>query len=100
MDNCIGAITSSCAITATFAPTQVGSETGTLTITDQNGLTISVSMTGSGYSTGPFLTPGSFSINFPNQDVGATATESLQLSNTGDQPLIIQVPLNLTIKNQ
>ena len=89
-NNCTGPITSTCSITATFAPTTVTSGTGTLSITDQNGLTTTASLTSSSYSTGPVLTLGTSSLNFPDQNVGTTATESLQLSNTGDQPLTIQ----------
>lgn len=89
-NTCSGLITSTCSITVTFAPTQIASETGAMNITDQNGLTTTVSLTGSGYSTGPLLTFGTTSLNFPAEGVGTTATESLQISNTGDQTLTIQ----------
>jgi hypothetical protein len=89
-NDCTGSITSTCFITVTFAPTQVQSESGTLNITDQNGLTTSVALTGGGYSTGPVLSLGATPLDFSNQRLGTTALKNLPISNTGDQPLVIQ----------
>lgn len=77
----------SCAIAVTFTPTVTGSESGTLTVTDDAG-TQQVGLSGTGTSAGVTLTPSS--LTFGSQVVGTTSTTlSAVLTNTGTSDLTI-----------
>lgn len=79
---------SSCTISVTFQPATAGSQTGTLTLTDnapKSPQTVSLSGTATG---GPAvsLSPGSLSL--PAELMGATSTaQSVTISNTGSSSL-------------
>jgi hypothetical protein len=79
----------SCTLSLTFIPTVVGSETGTLTITDNaSPATQTVSLTGTG--TAPLVSLSPTSLTFPAQLVGASSSaQSVTLSNTGSATLSI-----------
>ncbi|HEV2381873.1 MAG TPA: choice-of-anchor D domain-containing protein [Terriglobia bacterium] len=75
---------SACTITVTFTPTQTGSRSGTLTVTDDApaGTTQTVSLTGTGTQAVASLSPPSLS--FANQALGTTSPgQSITVSNTG-----------------
>jgi hypothetical protein len=73
-------------VSVTFAPTVVGAEAGTLTVTSSaNTVTVALSGTGVGIPIAGLSVP---SLNFGNQVAGiASAAQTVQLSNTGDGAL-------------
>jgi hypothetical protein len=77
----------SCTLSVTFTPTMVGSETGTLTITDNGSPTTqTVSLTGTG--TAPVVSLSPTSLTFPAQLLGTSSSaQSVTLSNTGSATL-------------
>jgi hypothetical protein len=75
----------SCQITVVYTPTVLGAETGTLTVVAQ-GNTITASLTGTGT---PGYTLSGTSLSFGNLDVGATAKQSLTLTNVASGALPI-----------
>lgn len=80
----------SVAVQANFAPTAAGSVTGAIDITSdaQNSLAaVSLSGTGVAASYTMSLLPGS--INFGNIAVGSSATQNVQLSNTGNSTVTV-----------
>ena len=82
------AVGASCTISVTWLPTIVGSENGTLTISD-NAVpnTQTLSFYGSSYSAGvPTVAPAS--LTFPTTLIGSTsAAQTFTLTNTGTGPL-------------
>ncbi len=71
---------SSCAVNVAYLPTQVGPETGTLTITDANG-SHAIALSGSGLSS-TSLDAAPTSLNFSVQTLGTTSTpQSITLTN-------------------
>jgi hypothetical protein len=83
------AVGASCTLSVTFTPTVVGSETATLTISDNaSPATQTVSLTGTG--TGPLVSLSPTSLTFPAQQVGTSSSaQSVTLSNTGSATLSI-----------
>ena len=72
----------SCSISVVFAPIQVGSQTGTLTVSDAL-RTQTVALTGTGIAP-PVLSVAPSSLNFSTQQPGvASAPQTLTVSNTG-----------------
>lgn len=69
----------SCEIGANFAPTAIGAETGTLKVVANTG-TLTSALTGTGVT--PF-TISSGSLDFGKVDLGASASQTLTLSNVG-----------------
>jgi hypothetical protein len=77
---------SSCTLNVTFTPTATGSRTGTLNLaTDATQLPLTVALAGNGVEGQLQVTPGALA--FGSIDVGATATLTLQLLNTGTATL-------------
>ena len=81
---------SSCNISVTFTPTSAGTQTGTLTITDNApGSPHTVALSGNGVGQ-PAVTLSLASLDFGSQNVGTTsATQTVNMSNTGAGPLAI-----------
>lgn len=67
----------SCQISAVFRPTQTGKASGTLTV-KSNAATLTADLSGNGV---PALAISSSAVNFPSTDVGATATQTLTVTN-------------------
>jgi hypothetical protein len=80
-----------CSIGVTFKPTQLGPRNASLTITDNGaGSPQSVSLSGTGVTTGPNATLSTGSLTFATQLVGTTSSaQSITLSNYGNQTLSI-----------
>jgi Abnormal spindle-like microcephaly-assoc'd, ASPM-SPD-2-Hydin/Cep192 domain 4/HYDIN/CFA65/VesB-like, Ig-like domain len=77
---------SSCQMTVTFTPTQTGSATGTLTVTDDAG-TQTVGLSGTGASA-PTDTLSPLSLAFSGTVVGTqSAAQTVTLTNSGGVPL-------------
>ena len=75
----------SCTINVTFTPTDVGVRAGELVLTDGDGNTPTVKLTGTGGISEVTLSPSPPIISFPDQIVGTTSTtQSVILENTGD----------------
>jgi hypothetical protein len=76
----------SCAISVIFAPTQLGSQTGTLTVADAL-RTQTVALSGTGVQPAAFgVSPSS--LNFAAQQVGAAGSSlALTVTNTGGAPM-------------
>ena len=75
-----------CAISVVFAPTQVGSQSGTLTVADAL-RTQTAALTGTGMAP-PALGVSPSSLNFSTQQPGAaSAPQTVTVSNTGAGPL-------------
>lgn len=84
------AIGSSCTINVTFSPTQTGTRTGTLTITDNNagiaGSQQAVSLTGTGANPGASLSPTTLA--FGNQGIQtASSGKKVTLTSSGTTSL-------------
>jgi len=77
----------SCQITMVFTPTVLGAETGTLTVVAQ-GNSLTASLTGTGT---PGYTLSGTSLSFGNLDVGATAAQTLTLTNVASGALPVPV---------
>ncbi|MBS1799254.1 MAG: choice-of-anchor D domain-containing protein [Acidobacteria bacterium] len=77
---------SSCTLQVTFAPTQAGTRTGTVSIASSlTTLPLTVNLTGSGAQSRLQITPAS--LTFDNTVVGASAKLTLSLANTGTAPV-------------
>ena len=81
-----------CTINATFAPTQIGSFTATITVTDNAGnvpaSTQIITLTGT--AVGPLASFNTNSLTFPGTAINTTATaQTVTLSNTGSAALNI-----------
>ncbi|MDT5026085.1 MAG: hypothetical protein QOE61_2511, partial [Micromonosporaceae bacterium] len=77
------AANSSCTVTVTFQPTAAGSRTGTLSIT-AGGVTMAVSLSGTGVAPGPILNANPGSLTFGSTIVGAASvSQSVSVSNSG-----------------
>lgn len=80
------AASSACQLTVTFAPTQAGSATGTLTLVTASG-TQTVALTGTGAAP-PTDTLSTASLTFPGTIIGqSSAAQTVQLTNNGGVPL-------------
>jgi hypothetical protein len=79
----VAAAGGTCAIQVTFTPTQLGTRTGTVTITDSStGSPRTVQLTGQGAQASAALSPASLS--FPDQQPGTTSSaQTVTLSNSG-----------------
>jgi hypothetical protein len=76
----------SCAVQVTFTPSQAGSRVGTLNIANTlTTLPLVAQLTGSGAQAQLQVTPASFT--FPSVVLGASATQTLSLANTGTAPI-------------
>ena len=75
-----------CSISVAFKPTTSGVRTGTLTVTSSAN-TLTASLTGTGV---PTLTLSSLNLNFGKLDVGASATQTVQIINNA--PGVVQFP--------
>ncbi len=87
-DACSGnlAAASNCAIRVVYAPTQAGSQSGTLTITDELRMQ-TVPLSGTGI-TAAVIAVSPASLTFTAQQVGmASAPQTLTVSNTGGSPM-------------
>ena len=76
-----------CSITVVFTPTALGPRTGVLTV-GSNGNSLTATLTGTGI---PDLAVSTSSLTFGNLDVGASATQSLILTNNASGPIAIPV---------
>ena len=75
-----------CAVQVSFAPTQPGTRTGTLSLTTSAApLPLTVSLTGAGAQSHLQISPAS--LNFGSQVIGAPAALSLTLLNNGANPI-------------
>ena len=84
-NNCGAAVApkTSCAITVTFTPTGTGTEPGSLTVTS-NAAPQTVSLSGTGASTAPFVTAAPGSLFFPTEFLNVrSAAQTVTLTNSG-----------------
>src|SRR5262249_36036200 len=80
----------SVALQATFAPTTAGSATGSVTITtDAQTPTATVSLSGTGMSATYTMALNPGSVSFGNLTVGSTASQTVQLANTGNSSVSV-----------
>ena len=80
----------SMALQATFAPTKSGSTTGSVTITsDAQTPTSAVSLSGTGMSATYTMSLAPSSVSFGNLNVGSTASQTVQLANTGNSSMTV-----------
>lgn len=86
-----------CTLQVTFTPTDVGTRTGTLSISDDNvpaGVTQTVGLTGTGSTAAPMLTLTPQSLYFPAEQVGATsAAQTLILTNVSATAASLSAPV-------
>jgi hypothetical protein len=86
-NNCTGVLGgNSCQINVVFSPTVIGARTGTLTV-GSNGTTLTSSLTGVG---APAMTLSPASLTFGSLDVGASASQTMTLTNSA--PAALPVP--------
>jgi hypothetical protein len=72
-----------CTITMVFNPSQLGAETGSLSVT-ASGTTLTSALTGNGI---PDLSLSISSLTFGSLDVGATATQTFNITNAATGPV-------------
>jgi hypothetical protein len=75
------------ALSLTYKPTASGASTGSLSVTNSQGGSVSEAVTGTGVQASLSVTPAS--ANFGSVVTGNTNTQTIQLSNTGTATLII-----------
>ena len=75
----------SCSLSATFAPSQSGARAGQLSIATSATLPLTVPLTGIGIQSHLQISPAS--LNFGSLTLGASASASLTLANTGTAPI-------------
>ena len=81
---------SNCAVGVTFTPTAAGTRTGTLTIASSDPSSpVTVSLSGEGNATAPFVLLTPTSLSFGSQLVGTSSTQGVTLTNQGNAPLLI-----------
>jgi hypothetical protein len=81
---------SNCAVGVTFTPTAAGTRTGTLMIASSDPSSpVTVSLSGEGNATAPFVLLTPASLSFGNQLVGTSSTQGVTLTNQGNAPLVI-----------
>jgi len=74
----------------TFTPTAAGTRTGVLTIASSDPSSpVTVSLSGEGNATAPFVQLTPTSLSFGNQLVGTSSTQGVTLTNLGNAPLTI-----------
>jgi hypothetical protein len=89
--SCRGQVTT-CTMDVTFTPQTAGSQTGSISLIDANGIATTVTLTGTGSPAGPQATVTPLSLAFGSQTVGtASAAQPITLSNTGNAALQIQL---------
>jgi hypothetical protein len=83
------AVGASCTLTASFTPTLVGNESGTITVTSNGGAPQTINLNGSSVSAGkPVLSPTS--LTFPTTLIGqSSASQTATLTNAGSGPMAI-----------
>src|SRR5579863_1744445 len=80
----------SMALQATFAPTAAGPATGGITVTsDATNPTANVALSGSGVAAAYTMAVAPGSVNFGNINVGSSATQAVQISNTGNSSVTV-----------
>jgi Abnormal spindle-like microcephaly-assoc'd, ASPM-SPD-2-Hydin/Protein of unknown function (DUF1573)/Transmembrane protein 131-like N-terminal len=80
----------SMALQATFAPTTAGSATGGITVTsDATNPTANVALSGSGVAAAYTMAVVPGSVNFGNVNVGSSATQAVQIANTGNSSVTV-----------
>jgi centrosomal CEP192-like protein/ASPM-SPD-2-Hydin domain-containing protein/HYDIN/CFA65/VesB family protein/transmembrane protein TMEM131 len=80
----------SMALQATFAPTATGSAAGGITVTsDATNPTANVALSGSGVAATYTMAVAPGSVNFGNINVGSSATQTVQISNTGNTSVTV-----------
>jgi hypothetical protein len=78
------------ALQATFAPSKSGSVSGLVTITsDAQTPTSTVSLSGTGMNATYTMSLTPASVSFGNLNVGSTASQTVQLSNTGNSSMTV-----------
>ena len=87
-----------CTITITFAPTQIGPRTASVTVTDNGvGSPQNIALSGAGVVTGPNATLSATSLTFAMQLVGTTSlAKSVMLSNYGTVALSVSFSITGT----
>ena len=80
----------SMALQTTFAPTTAGAAAGAITVTsDATNPTSNVTLSGSGVGATYAMTLAPASLSFGNVNVGSSATQNIQLSNTGNSSVTV-----------
>ena len=80
----------SMALQATFAPTTAGAAAGAITVTsDATNPTSNVALSGSGVAGTYTMSLAPASVSFSNVNVGSSATQNIQLSNTGNSSVTV-----------
>jgi hypothetical protein len=88
--SCRGQVTT-CTTDVTFTPQTAGSQPGSISLIDANGVATTVTLTGTGSPAGPQATVTPLSLAFGSQTVGtASAAQPVTLNNTGNAALLIQ----------
>ena len=85
------AISGTCTINVTFSPTNAGTRTAALTITDSaSGSPQSVTLSGTGQVTATSISVSPSSLTFATQNTGTTsASQTVAIKNTGNQAITI-----------
>ena len=76
-------------VPVTFTPTATGDVRSTISLTIDDGTTVSIGAGGTGIAMPPKLTTSPTSIDFANHATGTSTAKSFQVSNSGSQPLTV-----------
>jgi hypothetical protein len=76
-------------VPVTFTPTATGDVRSTISLTIDDGTTVSIGVGGTGLSAPPKLTASPAALDFGNHATGTSTANSFALGNSGSQPLTV-----------
>jgi Abnormal spindle-like microcephaly-assoc'd, ASPM-SPD-2-Hydin len=80
-------------VQVTYAPQQAGPAGSSFTITDSNGKQLTVSLSGIGTASLSQVTARQTTVNFGSAPVGTSVRKTVHLTNTGNVPTTVSVPV-------
>jgi Abnormal spindle-like microcephaly-assoc'd, ASPM-SPD-2-Hydin len=80
-------------VQVTYAPQQAGPASSSLTITDSNGKRVTIPLSGIGTASVSRVTARQATVNFGRVPVGTAARKTVHVTNTGNVPTTVSVPV-------
>jgi hypothetical protein len=80
-------------VPVTYAPQRPGPASGSLTITDSHGKRVTIPLSGSATASVSQVTPASSTVDFGSVPVGKTVMKTVHVTNTGNVPATVSVPV-------
>jgi hypothetical protein len=80
-------------VKVTYAPQQPGTDSGSLAITDSTGKRLTISLSGSATASVSKVTAADSTVDFGSVPVGQTVTKTVHVTNAGNVPATVSVPV-------